>query len=400
MPGVLLGVTGCIAAYKACEILRELQRHQLDVRVAMTRHAQEFVGRLTFEALSGHAVYSDPFALGSGAEMPHVHWSQEADLLLVAPATANVIGKLAHGIADDALTTLCLAATAPVVVAPAMNVEMWRHPAVTANLETLKARGVRVVEPGVGCLACGTIGQGRLAEVEEIVAAALSSLTRRHDLDGWHVVVTAGPTREAIDPVRFLSNRSSGRMGLRLAEAARERGARVTLVSGPTALAAPAGVELVSVVSAEEMAAAVREHAASARAVVMAAAVSDHRPARRFDSKVKKDALPESIELVANPDILKGLGQEKGARLLVGFAAETEDVVENGRRKLVEKNLDLIVANDVGAPGVGFEGEMNAATLIDARGVSVVPRCSKRELAERIWDRVLALSGRQPGQTP
>lgn len=399
MPSVVLGVTGCIAAYKACEILRELQRRGADVRVVMTAHAREFVGTLTFEALSGQPVLTDPFARDGGAAMPHIHWAQKSDLLLVAPATANILGKLAHGIADDALSTLYLAATVPVVVAPAMNVEMWRHPAVIANIEALRSRGVRVVEPGVGYLACGSIGEGRLAEVEEIVTAAFAALGRAKDLAGRTVLVTAGPTREAIDPVRFISNPSSGRMGFRLAEAARDRGARVLLVSGPTSLADPGGVELVPVVSAEEMAAAVRERAPGADVVVMAAAVCDQRPARTSDSKVKKAALPPSLDLVPTPDILKALGQSKGGRVLVGFAAETEDLVANARRKLAEKSLDLIVANDVREKGAGFASETNSATLIDAQGrASEVTKVSKRELAERIWDRVVELLGRPAGQ--
>jgi phosphopantothenoylcysteine decarboxylase/phosphopantothenate--cysteine ligase len=398
MPTVVLGVTGCIAAYKACEVLRELQRRGADVRVVMTAHAREFVGALTFEALSGHPVLTDPFARDGAAEMPHIHWAQKSDLLLVAPATANILGKLAHGIADDALSTLYLAATVPVVVAPAMNVEMWRHPAVTANLAALRARGVRVVEPGVGYLACGSIGEGRLAEVEEIVAAALAALEQRRDLAGRSVLVTAGPTREAMDPVRFISNPSSGHMGVSLAEAARDRGARTVLISGPTALEDPEGIEVVRVVSAEEMASAVTRRAAGVDVVVMAAAVCDQRPARRLDSKVKKDALPGSLELVATPDILKSLGQAKGQRLLVGFAAETEEVVANARRKLAEKHLDLIVANQVG-DGLGFASETNAATLIDAQGGALeVPRVSKRELAEKIWDRVVELLGKAAGQ--
>jgi phosphopantothenoylcysteine decarboxylase/phosphopantothenate--cysteine ligase len=399
MPSVVLGVTGCIAAYKACELLRELQRRGVDVRVVMTAHAREFVGTLTFEALSGQPVLTDPFARGGGAAMPHVHWAQKSDLLLVAPATANILGKFAHGIADDALSTLYLAATVPVVVAPAMNVEMWRHPAVTANLDVLRSRGVRVVEPGVGYLACGSIGEGRLAEVEEIVTAALAALGRRRDLEGRTVLVTAGPTREAIDPVRFISNPSSGRMGFRLAEAARDRGARVILVTGPTSLPDPGGVELVRVVSADEMAAAVAERAGSADAVAMAAAVCDQRPAQRLDSKVKKGALPPSLDLVATPDILKSLGLTKGKRVLVGFAAETEDLLANARRKLTEKHLDLIVANDVREEGAGFGGETNSATLIDAQGrATEVTRVSKRDLAERIWDQVVELLGRPAGQ--
>ena len=395
MAVVLLGVTGCVAAYKACEVLRGLQGLGLDVRVVMTAHAEQFVGPVTFEALSRHPVYVNPFERNGGAEMPHVHWATDADLLLVAPATANTLGKFAHGIADDALSTLYLATQAPVIVAPAMNVAMWQHPAVKANIEVLRARGVSVVEPGTGYLACGAIGEGRLAEVSEIVAAAAARLGAKSDLAGLMVLVTAGPTREPIDPMRFISNRSSGRMGYRLAEAARDRGAQVVLVSGPTALDAPPGIERVCVTTAEEMYREVEARAGAAQVVIMAAAVSDYRPAEASPQKLKKSAGPRRLDLVENPDILKRLGEGKGSRLLVGFAAETQDLFAQAQRKLVEKHLDLIVANDVSQPGVGFEGETNAAVLIAADGHAVeIPLCSKRVLAERIWDRVAVLLGR------
>jgi phosphopantothenoylcysteine decarboxylase/phosphopantothenate--cysteine ligase len=389
MPTVVLGVTGCIAAYKACEILRELQRRDLEVRVVMTAHATHFVGPLTFEALSRHPVYTDAFALGERSDMAHISWAEASDLLLVAPATANVLGKFAHGVADDALSTLYLATTAPVVVAPAMNVEMWRHPAVAENLATLRRRGVGIVEPGAGYLACGTIGEGRLADVADIVAAATARLAQRQELAGETVVVTAGPTREPIDAVRFISNRSSGRMGFRMAEAARDRGARVILVSGPTALQDPRDVEVVRVTTAEEMAAAVSSRAASSSIVIMAAAVCDQRPRTRHPAKLRKQDLPEALDLEATPDILKSLGRGKGNRFLVGFAAETNDLVASARRKLAEKQLDLIVANDVSGADGGFDSEKNAATLLDASGGAVeVALTSKRELAERIWDRI------------
>ena len=395
MAVVLLGVTGCVAAYKACEVLRGLQGLGLDVRVVMTAHAEQFVGPVTFEALSRQPVYVNPFERNGGAEMPHVHWATDADLLLVAPATANTLGKFAHGIADDALSTLYLATQAPVIVAPAMNVAMWQHPAVKANIEVLRARGVSVVEPGTGYLACGAIGEGRLAEVSEIVAAAAARLGAKSDLAGLMVLVTAGPTREPIDPMRFISNRSSGRMGYRLAEAARDRGAQVVLVSGPTALDAPPGIERVCVTTAEEMYREVEARAGAAQVVIMAAAVSDYRPAEASPQKLKKSAGPRRLDLVENPDILKRLGEGKGSRVLVGFAAETQDLFAQAQRKLVEKHLDLIVANDVSQPGVGFEGETNAAVLIAADGHAVeIPLCSKRVLAERIWDRVAVLLGR------
>jgi phosphopantothenoylcysteine decarboxylase/phosphopantothenate--cysteine ligase len=405
VPTVVLGVTGCIGAYKACEVLRELQRRDVTVRVVMTQSATRFVAPMTFEALSQHPVFVDQFALGENGEIRHISLADEAELLLIAPATANVIGKLAHGIADDALTTLYTATKAPTLVAPAMNVNMFEHPAVVENLQTLRRRGVGIVEPGEGYLACGWLGRGRLAEVEAIVAAAMSRLEGsavpavRHDLEGRRVLVTAGPTVEDVDPVRFLSNRSSGKMGYRLAEAAQGRGARVVLVSGPTSLAPPAGVELVPVRSAEEMARAVAEHGRVAEIVVMAAAVADYRPARASDSKLKKGEGGMSLELVRTPDILKGLGQDKRGRMLVGFAAETDDVLANARRKLESKNLDLIVANRVGGSAGGFGSDENAAVLLDAGGGSVeVPLTGKRELAERIRDRVVEL--RQATHTP
>ena len=392
MPVVVLGVTGCIGAYKACEVLRELQRRDAEVRVVMTAAATRFVTPMTFEALSRHPVFHDQWALGVNGDIRHVSLADEADLLLVAPATANILGKFARGIADDPLSTLYLATRAPVLVAPAMNVNMFEHPAVQENLATLRARGVGVVEPGSGYLACGWLGKGRLAEVGEIVDAALAALGRRRDLEGETVLVTAGPTVEDVDPVRFVSNRSSGKMGYRLAEAARDRGARVILVSGPTSLAAPHGVEMVAVRSAEEMQRAVAERVGPATVVVAAAAVSDYRPAAASASKIKKTDGAVTLELVRTPDILKGLGEAKGGRVLVGFAAETEDLVANARKKLEAKSLDLVVANDVTAAGAGFGGDTNAVVLVRRDGGRVdVPLASKREVAERILDEVLAV---------
>jgi phosphopantothenoylcysteine decarboxylase/phosphopantothenate--cysteine ligase len=397
VPTVVLGVTGCIGAYKACEVLRELQRRGMTVRVVMTQSATRFVAPMTFEALSQHAVFVDQFALGENGEIRHIGLADEADLLLVAPATANTLGKFARGIADDALSTLYIATRAPTLVAPAMNVNMFEHPAVVENIEILRRRGVTIVEPGEGYLACGWLGRGRLAEVETIVEAALARLRKRNDLEGRTVLVTAGPTVEDLDPVRFLSNRSSGRMGYRLAEVAQARGARVILVSGPTALAAPAGVELVPVRSADEMAAVVEARGGDADVVVMAAAVADYRPAQTATRKLKKGDAGLTLELVRTTDILRGLGEDKRGRLLVGFAAETEDVVENARRKLESKNLDLIVANRIGGPRGGFAADENAAVLLDASGGEIeVPLTSKRELAERIWDRVVALRRAAP----
>lgn len=393
MPTVVLGVTGCIGAYKACEVLRELQRRGADVHVVMTQNATRFVGAMTFEALSRHPVFVDQFVLGGEGDIRHVSLADSADLLLVAPATANTLGKFARGIADDALSTLFLATTAPVLVAPAMNVNMFRHPAVVENLETLRARGVGVIEPGTGYLACGWLGEGRLAEVPEIVEAAMAALQRRRSLEGENVLVTAGPTVEDIDPVRFISNRSSGRMGYRLAEVARDRGAKVVLVAGPTSLAAPRGVEVVPVRSAEEMASAVIDRAGTAGIVAMAAAVSDYRPAEKAPGKIKKQPGGQTLPLVRTPDILKALGEMKGKPFLIGFAAETERLLENARKKRAEKKVDLIVANDV-SNGAGFGSEKNTAVLIDGRGETELPLMSKRELAERIWDRVAELRDR------
>ena len=393
MATVVLGVTGCIGAYKACEVLRELQKRGVDVHVVMTQNAAGFVSPMTFEALSRHPVFLDQFALGMEGDIRHVSLADAADLLLVAPATANCLGKFARGIADDALSTLYTATKAPVLVAPAMNVNMFEHPAVVENMEALRRRGVRFVDPGAGYLACGWLGKGRLAEPADIVAAAMSMLARRSDLDGQSVLVTAGPTVEDIDPVRFVSNRSSGRMGYRLAEAARDRGARVVLVSGPTSLADPTGLETVRVRSAAEMGAAVEKRAADAAIVAMAAAVSDWRPAAVAPQKVKKRDGALSLDMVRTADILKRLGAAKGSRFLIGFAAETNGVREYARRKLVEKNLDLIVANDVSKRGQGFAVETNAALLIDRKGEIAVPVVDKRELSERIWDRVVELRG-------
>ena len=399
MATVVLGVTGCIGAYKACEVLRELQKRGVDVHVVMTQNAARFVSLMTFEALSRHPVFLDQFALGMEGDIRHISLADSADLLLVAPATANCLGKFARGIADDALSTLYTATKAPVLVAPAMNVNMFEHPAVVENMDALRRRGVRFVDPGAGYLACGWLGKGRLAEPADIVAAAMSMLARRSDLEGQSVLVTAGPTVEDIDPVRFVSNRSSGRMGYRLAEAARNRGARVVLVSGPTSLADPTGVETVRVRSAAEMAEAVEKRAADAAIVAMAAAVSDWRPAAVAPQKVKKRDGALSLEMERTADILKRLGAAKGSRFLIGFAAETNGVREYARRKLVEKNLDLIVANDVSKRGQGFAVETNAALLIDPKGEIAVPVVDKRELSERIWDRVVELrAGRTPAR--
>jgi phosphopantothenoylcysteine decarboxylase/phosphopantothenate--cysteine ligase len=397
VPGrVVLGVTGCIAAYKACEVLRELQRREVDVHVVMTAAATRFVGPMTFEALSGHPVFHDQWDLGTSSDIRHVSLADAAEVLLVAPATANTLGKFARGIADDALSTLYTATRAPTVVAPAMNSNMFEHPAVQENLGILRARGVRIVEPGSGHLACGWLGPGRLAETSDIVDATLGALGQRRELAGETVVVTAGPTVEDIDAVRFLSNRSSGKMGYRIAEALRDRGARVVLVSGPTSLPAPPGIDLVAVRSAQEMARAVEEHFEDATIVVGAAAVADYRPAAVAEGKLKKGEGPLVLELVRTADILGGLGERKGERLLVGFAAETEELLPRARAKLAAKNLDLIVANEVSA---GFGGETNAAVLLPrGSGPVPVPEVSKRELADRIGDEIVRLRAEAGGR--
>jgi phosphopantothenoylcysteine decarboxylase / phosphopantothenate---cysteine ligase len=399
---IVLGVTGCIGAYKACEVLRELQKRGVDVHVVMTEAATRFVAPLTFEALSQHPVFVDQFALGSESDIRHISLADAAELLLVAPATANTLGKFARGIADDALSTLYTATKAPVLVAPAMNVNMFEHPAVVENMEVLRQRGVRFVEPGSGYLACGWLGKGRLAEVPDIVEAAMAALKRRRDLEGRTVLVTAGPTVEDIDPVRFVSNRSSGKMGYRLAEAARDRGARVVLVSGPTSLPAPSGVELVAVRSTEDMARAVQKSAAEASVVLMAAAVSDYRPSEVAPQKVKKGSQPLSLDLVRTKDILRSLGEAgRDGQVLVGFAAETENLRENARKKLREKHLDLIVANDVSRKDAGFASDTNVGLLLDAAGgEEELPLMGKHELAERILDRVVTLLKGSPKGAP
>jgi phosphopantothenoylcysteine decarboxylase / phosphopantothenate---cysteine ligase len=397
MARVILGVTGCIGAYKACEVLRELQKRDVDVHVVMTRHATEFVSAMTFEALSRHPVFTNAFALGEQSDIPHITLASGADLLLVAPATANILGKFARGIADDALSTLYLATTVPVLVAPAMNVEMFRHPAVVENLDLLRARGVGIVEPGSGYLACGWLGQGRLAEVGDIVSAAMAALRRHTDMAGQKVIVTAGPTVEDIDAVRFVSNRSTGRMGFALAEAARDRGAEVVLVAGPTSVPVPPRVEHVAVRSAHEMLETVRARLPEAAILAMAAAVSDYRPTAKVRGKVKKTTGGLTLGMVRTDDILKSLGPQKGGRLFIGFAAETDDVVAYARRKLHDKRLDLIVANDVSRLDAGFGVETNAGVLIDRNGgEEELPLMTKREMADRIWDRVLALAGDAP----
>lgn len=392
---IALGVSGGIAAYKAAEIARLLQDRGIHVQVVMTRAAQEFVRPLTFAALTGEKVITDLF--GSGAEQPnldsaveHIAVAQSIDALLVAPATADLLARFAHGVANDFLTTLYLATTAPVVVAPAMNVNMWNHAATHANLETLRARGVRIVEPGSGYLACGMTGPGRLAENELIVNALLEALGVSQDLAGQTLLVTAGPTREKIDPVRYLTNRSSGRMGYAIAEAAVRRGARVLLVSGPVELTPPAGVEVTRVETADQMREAVLRLLPESTVVVKTAAVADFRPKAPAEQKIKRKG-PMTLELEPTADILAEVARRKTSQVIVGFAAETENVLENARRKLATKSVDAIVVNDVSREGVGFDSDRNAVTILTHDEVVEVPETSKREVAGRVLDQVVKL---------
>ena len=393
---IALGITGGIAAYKAAEIVRLLQDRGIRVQVVMTRAAQEFVRPLTFAALSGEKVITGMFA-PDGEHQPnidsaieHIAVAQSIDALVVAPATADVLARFAQGIASDFLTTLYLATTAPVVVAPAMNVNMWNHPATQANLQVLRQRGVKIVEPGAGYLACGMTGPGRLAENESIVAAVMEALGASQDLSGETVLITAGPTREKIDPVRYITNRSSGRMGYALAEAALRRGARVLLVSGPTSLTAPGAAEVTRVESTEEMRDTVLKLLPQATVVIKTAAVSDYRPKAEAGQKIKRKG-PMTLELEPTPDILKELSLQKGTQIVVGFAAETENVLENARQKLVSKNLDAIVVNDVSREGVGFDSDRNAVTIITRDEIVEVPESTKWEVAQRVLDQVVRL---------
>jgi phosphopantothenoylcysteine decarboxylase/phosphopantothenate--cysteine ligase len=397
---IVLGVSGGIAAYKAAEVVRLFQDRGIRVQVVMTRAAQEFIRPLTFAALSGEKVITDMFAAGNetpniDSAVEHIAVAQSADALLVAPATADVLARFARGIANDFLATLYLATTAPVIVAPAMNVNMWNHPATRANLEILKKRGVKVVEPGEGYLACGMTGPGRLAENEAIVAAVIEALGASQDLAGETMLITAGPTREKIDPVRYLTNRSSGRMGYALAEAALRRGARVLLVSGPTALTPPGAAELTWVESAEQMRQAALSLLPQATVIIKTAAVSDYRPKAPASQKLKRSG-PMALELEPTSDILAELARQKQApgaapRIIVGFAAETQNTLENARQKLLAKSLDAIVVNDVSREGIGFDSERNAVTIITQSDVVEVPETTKWEVAQRILDQVVRL---------
>jgi phosphopantothenoylcysteine decarboxylase/phosphopantothenate--cysteine ligase len=388
---VALGVCGGIAAYKAAEIVRLLQDRGIRVQVIMTASAQEFIRPLTFAALSGEKVITSMFAGDAGAEpnidsaIEHIAVAQSIDGLVVVPATADVIAKFAQGIANDFLTTLYLATTAPVIVAPAMNVNMWEHPATQQNLEILRKRGVKIVEPGSGYLACGMTGPGRLAENEAVVAAVLEALGASQDLAGETILITAGPTREKIDPVRYLTNRSSGRMGYALAEAALRRGARVLLVSGPTVLKPPSAAELTFVESASQMRDAVLRLLPEASIVIKTAAVADYTVANPLDHKIKRTGRM-TLELEATADILADVARRKTSQIIIGFAAETENVLENARKKLASKSLDAIVVNDVSREGIGFDSDRNAITIITQEDAIDVPETTKWEVAQRVLD--------------
>lgn len=384
---IVLGVTGGIAAYKACELTRLFKKAGAEVRVVMTENAAEFVSPLTFETLSGNQVNTDSFE--RAWEIGHIALAKWAELMVIAPATANVMAKISTGICDDLLTTTVMAMPCPVLLAPAMNCVMWRSAANQANVETLKRRGFFFAGPETGSLACGDADVGRMAEPSEIAACAEDVLNPRHDFEGRTVLVTAGPTREMIDPVRFLSNRSTGRMGYAIAEAAARRGARVVLVSGPVELPAPAGVELIPVVSTQDMFKAVTENARTADIVIQAAAPADFTPERVASQKIKKTGEDMAVHLVATPDIARTLGENKRpGQILVAFAAETENALENARGKRVRKNADLIVVNDVTKPGAGFAGDTNIVTVITASSETEYPVMSKRDVAEAILEQV------------
>ena len=392
---IVLGVTGGIACYKAVELVRLLVKTGYRVQVIMTRGAVEFVAPLTFQTISGNPVATETFNLTQESEIGHINLADSADLFVIAPATANVIGKFANGIADDLLTTVLMATQAPVLIAPAMNVHMYENPILQENLRKLRRLGYHVMEPAEGFLACGYEGKGRLPDAEKI-AEAIGGLLKKRDLGSEKLLITAGPSREPLDPVRYISNRSSGKMGYALARAAVRRGAEVTLISGPTALEPPPGARLISVTTAAEMRDAVIKEFAQCTAIVMAAAVADYRPARVADQKMKRGKEPVELRLEPNPDILKELSDKKDGKLLVGFAAETEELTANAEKKLREKNLDMIIANNVAEAGSGFDGDTNIATILDRTGTKrSLPLMSKDELADCIYDHFLALESQR-----
>lgn len=390
---VVLGVTGGIAAYKACEILRLLQKQGIDVFVVMTKNACQFVTPLTFETLSGHPVAADTFARPATWEVEHIALAKRADLFLIAPATADIIGKMACGIADDMLSTTVMATRAPVMIAPAMNTGMWENPATQQNIATLVSRGVHVVTPATGHLACGDSGAGKLEDVSVIARCALDVLEAKRDWEGLRLMVTAGPTREALDPVRYISNRSSGKMGYAIARAAQRRGAQVTLLTGPVSIEPPQGVKVVPFMTTQELLDRALAFAQEQDVIIQSAAPADYRAREIAPQKIKKQGGEDmTIELVENPDVAATLGRAKRAdQTFVGFAAETNDVLAHAKGKLVRKNLDMIVANDVTAPGAGFDVNTNIVTLMTRDGAESLPLMSKDEVAERILDAVLRL---------
>lgn len=390
---VVLGVTGGIAAYKACEILRLLQKQGIDVFVVMTKNACQFVTPLTFETLSGHPVAADTFARPATWEVEHIALAKRADLFLIAPATADIIGKMACGIADDMLSTTVMATRAPVMIAPAMNTGMWENPAMQQNIATLVSRGVHVVTPATGHLACGDSGAGKLEDVSVIARRALDVLEAKRDWEGLRLMVTAGPTREALDPVRYISNRSSGKMGYAIARAAQRRGAQVTLLTGPVSIEPPQGVKVVPFMTTQELLDRAIAFAQEQDVIIQSAAPADYRAREIAPQKIKKQGGEDmTIELVENPDVAATLGRAKRAdQTFVGFAAETNDVLAHAKGKLVRKNLDMIVANDVTAPGAGFDVNTNIVTLMTRDGAESLPLMSKDEVAERILDAVLRL---------
>ena len=392
-PCVVLGVTGGIAVYKACELLRLLQKRGMDVFVVMTQNACRFVAPLTFETLSGHPVAVDTFDRPQTWEVEHIALAKRADLFLIVPATANIIGKMACGIADDMLSTTVMATRAPVMIAPAMNTGMWENPAVQQNIKTLTMRGVHVVMPASGHLACGDSGAGKLEDIEVIARRAEEVLFAKRDMEGLRVLVTAGPSREALDPVRYISNRSSGKMGYSIAENAAKRGAKVTLLSGPVSLDAPKGVEVVPFLTTQELLDHALELVGEQDIVIQAAAPADYRAQEIAPQKIKKQSgEPMTLELVENPDVAATIGKKKeAAQVFVGFAAETNDVIEHAQGKLMRKNLDMIVANDVTRPGAGFDVDTNIVTLITRKGEQALPLMSKAEVAGHILDHVLEL---------
>jgi len=391
---IVLGVSGGIACYKAVELVRLLVVKGYAVQVILTRGAAEFVTPLTFQTLSGRPVATETFNLTQESEIGHINLADSADLFVIAPATANVIGKIAAGIADDLLTTVVMATQAPVLIAPAMNVHMYENPILQENIRKLRRVGYHFMEPAEGYLACGYEGKGRLPEPEHILEE-IERLLKKKDLVGEKLLITAGPNREPLDPVRYISNRSSGKMGYALARAGLRRGAEVTLVSGPTELDAPSRARLISVTTAAEMRKAVLDEYANCTAVIMAAAVADYHPAHVMNQKMKRGKGPIEIRLEPNPDILKELGANKNEKVLVGFAAETEQLLANAEKKLRDKNLDIIVANDVSEEGSGFDGNTNIATIIDRRGgIRSLPLMTKDDLADQIYDSLLALKSR------